>query len=58
MKRECQVISPKARKCRNKGIRKVQYHGEHEIYFGTSISWVEINVCKKHSDALEKRGAL
>lgn len=51
MKTQCQALDDNGIQCKNKGIKKVKYHGDDEIYSTfkkDEVTWVNVWLCKKH----------
>ena len=50
MTEKCDCLDEDGKQCKNKSIKRYNYHGDNEIYdyFNGKPSWVQINVCKKH----------
>jgi hypothetical protein len=42
----CQRLDDDGRQCRNQAIAFIKYHGDHEVVYGTRLTWVKVAVCK------------
>ena len=57
MSNSCAYLDDQGKRCRaRKGLKSIQYHGDHELYYSLSDTfprwphWVEIKLCPKHKE--------
>lgn len=50
---QCQRLNSDGVRCKRKAVYIEHYHGDHEIYYLTSLVWVEIYLCGNHKTVSE-----